>query len=239
MGTSGRARRNDARRNDGSQCRARRCYKWGPARKPWRAGCSSAWLERCVRDAEVAGSNPVTPTTFLSRERPHLLSIALLFIGSYLFGSIPVGVLVGRAFGFDPRGVGSGNIGMTNVTRAGGKGAGAITFVGDLLKGMIPGAGGADGGVAARGRRDRGPRRLYRRDLLGIPAVPRRQGSFGVARNLARDLAAAGADRLGSFRGRVRALPGSSRWPRFALRSSCRRPPRCWGCRGPTSAWRS
>jgi acyl phosphate:glycerol-3-phosphate acyltransferase len=67
-----------------------------------------------------------------------LLRIALLFIGSYLFGSIPVGVLVGRAFGFDPRGVGSGNIGMTNVTRAGGKWAGAITFVGDLLKGMVP-----------------------------------------------------------------------------------------------------
>jgi acyl phosphate:glycerol-3-phosphate acyltransferase len=67
-----------------------------------------------------------------------LLSIALLFIGAYLFGSIPVGVLVGRAFGFDPRGIGSGNIGMTNVTRGGGKRAGAITFVGDLLKGMIP-----------------------------------------------------------------------------------------------------
>jgi glycerol-3-phosphate acyltransferase PlsY len=67
-----------------------------------------------------------------------LLSIALLFIGSYLLGSIPVGVLVGRAFGFDPRGVGSGNIGMTNVTRAGGRKAGAITFAGDLLKGMIP-----------------------------------------------------------------------------------------------------
>jgi glycerol-3-phosphate acyltransferase PlsY len=47
-------------------------------------------------------------------------------------------VLVGRAFGFNPRGVGSGNIGMTNVTRAGGKGAGTITFAGDLLKGMIP-----------------------------------------------------------------------------------------------------
>ena len=67
-----------------------------------------------------------------------MLSIALLFIAAYLFGSIPVGVLVGRAFGFDPRGVGSGNIGMTNVTRAGGKSAGAITFVGDLLKGLIP-----------------------------------------------------------------------------------------------------
>ncbi len=49
-----------------------------------------------------------------------------------------MGVLVGRAFGFDPRGVGSGNIGMTNVTRAGGRKAGAITFAGDLLKGMIP-----------------------------------------------------------------------------------------------------
>jgi glycerol-3-phosphate acyltransferase PlsY len=67
-----------------------------------------------------------------------LLSIALPFIAAYLFGSIPVGVLVGRAFGFDPRSVGSGNIGMTNVTRAGGKGAGAMTFVGDLLKGWIP-----------------------------------------------------------------------------------------------------
>jgi hypothetical protein len=28
------------------------------------AGRSSAWLERSVRDAEVAGSNPVAPTIF-------------------------------------------------------------------------------------------------------------------------------------------------------------------------------
>ena len=28
------------------------------------SGCSSAWLERCVWDAEVAGSNPVTPKIF-------------------------------------------------------------------------------------------------------------------------------------------------------------------------------
>ncbi|HTQ23706.1 MAG TPA: glycerol-3-phosphate 1-O-acyltransferase PlsY [Candidatus Binataceae bacterium] len=66
------------------------------------------------------------------------MSIALLFIAAYLFGSIPVGVLVGRALGFDPRAVGSGNIGMTNVARAGGRGAGAITFAGDLVKGLIP-----------------------------------------------------------------------------------------------------
>jgi len=67
-----------------------------------------------------------------------LVRIAIFIIGAYLFGSIPVGILVGRAFGFDPRQVGSGNIGMTNVTRAGGTGAGAITFVGDLLKGLVP-----------------------------------------------------------------------------------------------------
>ena len=30
------------------------------------SGCSSAWLERSVRDAEVAGSNPVTPTEVLA-----------------------------------------------------------------------------------------------------------------------------------------------------------------------------
>ena len=29
------------------------------------SGCGSAWLERLVRDQEVAGSNPVTPTIFL------------------------------------------------------------------------------------------------------------------------------------------------------------------------------
>ena len=31
------------------------------------AGRSSAWLERCVRDAEVVGSNPITPTRSKSR----------------------------------------------------------------------------------------------------------------------------------------------------------------------------
>ena len=56
----------------------------------------------------------------------------------YLFGAIPVGVLVGRAWGFDPRTVGSGNIGTTNVVRAGGKIPGAVTFIADILKGFIP-----------------------------------------------------------------------------------------------------
>ena len=64
--------------------------------------------------------------------------IVLLILGAYLLGSIPVGVLVGRAFGFDPRATGSHNIGMTNVARTGGKTAAALTFGGDLLKGLIP-----------------------------------------------------------------------------------------------------
>lgn len=66
-----------------------------------------------------------------------LASIFVLFV-AYLIGSIPVGVLVGKVLGFDPRMVGSGNIGMTNVSRAGGKGAAALTFAGDVLKGLIP-----------------------------------------------------------------------------------------------------
>ncbi|MGH7905788.1 MAG: glycerol-3-phosphate 1-O-acyltransferase PlsY, partial [Candidatus Binataceae bacterium] len=67
-----------------------------------------------------------------------LTLIIILIVGAYLVGSIPVGVLIGRMKGFDPRAVGSGNIGMTNVGRAGGKEAAALTFSGDLLKGAIP-----------------------------------------------------------------------------------------------------
>jgi glycerol-3-phosphate acyltransferase PlsY len=62
----------------------------------------------------------------------------LLILGAYLIGSIPTGVIVGRIRGFDPRAVGSGNIGTSNVARAGGMSAAAMTFGGDVLKGAIP-----------------------------------------------------------------------------------------------------
>jgi acyl phosphate:glycerol-3-phosphate acyltransferase len=71
-----------------------------------------------------------------------LLSFALMMMAAYLIGSIPFGVIVGRLRGFDPRAVGSGNIGMTNVARAGGASAAALTFVGDVLKGAVPVAAG-------------------------------------------------------------------------------------------------
>jgi len=66
------------------------------------------------------------------------MTVALLVIAAYLIGSIPFGVIVGKVRGFDPRAFGSGNIGMTNVARAGGSSAAIITFVGDILKGAIP-----------------------------------------------------------------------------------------------------
>jgi glycerol-3-phosphate acyltransferase PlsY len=62
----------------------------------------------------------------------------LIIVAAYIVGSIPTGVIVGRIRGFDPRAVGSRNIGMTNVARAGGSTAAALTFAGDLLKGAIP-----------------------------------------------------------------------------------------------------
>ena len=66
------------------------------------------------------------------------MTVALLIVAAYLIGSIPFGVIVGKMRGFDPRAVGSGNIGMTNVARTGDLRAAILTFVGDILKGAIP-----------------------------------------------------------------------------------------------------
>ncbi len=60
------------------------------------------------------------------------------FIGAFLFGSIPTGLVVARLYGVDIRSVGSGNIGATNVLRCIGKKAGYLTFIIDMLKGLIP-----------------------------------------------------------------------------------------------------
>src|SRR5205085_9486947 len=55
---------------------------------------------------------------------------------AYLVGAIPVGYLVGRAFGVgDIRRHGSGNIGATNVLRTAGRLPGLLTLAGDILKG--------------------------------------------------------------------------------------------------------
>lgn len=61
--------------------------------------------------------------------------LAALALG-YLLGSIPFGLIITKVAGTtDPRSVGSGNIGATNILRAGGKTLAALTLAADLLKG--------------------------------------------------------------------------------------------------------
>ena len=59
-------------------------------------------------------------------------------LGAYLVGSIPFGYLIGRLRGVDVRTVGSKNIGATNVYRTVGKAWGALAFVCDFVKGLLP-----------------------------------------------------------------------------------------------------
>jgi glycerol-3-phosphate acyltransferase PlsY len=66
-----------------------------------------------------------------------MMGILLVLFG-YLLGAVPVGYLVGRAFGVDVRRIGSGNIGTANVLRAAGKWPAVLTLAGDMLKGFVP-----------------------------------------------------------------------------------------------------
>ncbi len=88
---------------------------------------------------------------------PSRLTAATLL--GYLFGTVPFGLLLTRAAGLgDIRGIGSGNIGATNVLRTGNRRLAAATLTLDGAKGavaVIAGAllagpvGGALGGLAA------------------------------------------------------------------------------------------
>lgn len=60
-------------------------------------------------------------------------------VAAYLLGSIAFGILVSKLFGLpDPRTVGSGNPGATNVLRSGKKMAAVLTLLGDAFKGWFP-----------------------------------------------------------------------------------------------------
>ena len=68
-----------------------------------------------------------------------LLRDAILVVGAYLVGSIPMGVLMARATGGpDPRTIGSGRTGGTNALRALGRGPALIVVAGDVAKGAVP-----------------------------------------------------------------------------------------------------
>lgn len=62
----------------------------------------------------------------------------LLLLLSYLCGSIPFGLLLGRLKGIDVRRGGSGNIGATNVNRQLGKAMGLLTLLADTGKAALP-----------------------------------------------------------------------------------------------------
>jgi glycerol-3-phosphate acyltransferase PlsY len=88
-----------------------------------------------------------------------LQTVVAVLVGGYLLGSIPFGVLITRFSGVgDVRGIGSGNIGATNVLRTGRKDLAALTLLGDGGKGLAavliaaalfgPDAGAPAGGAA-------------------------------------------------------------------------------------------
>jgi len=62
----------------------------------------------------------------------------VLWVLSYILGSVPTGYLLGSVTGVDIRESGSGNIGATNVARTLGWAKGLLTLVADIVKGLIP-----------------------------------------------------------------------------------------------------
>ncbi len=66
--------------------------------------------------------------------------IPVVWIGfAYLIGSISFGIIFSKLFGLpDPRTVGSGNIGATNIARSGKKLPAILTLLGDAFKGWLP-----------------------------------------------------------------------------------------------------
>ncbi len=66
------------------------------------------------------------------------MKFLLCLLGSYLLGSIPFGLILGRLVkGIDIRKFGSGNIGATNVFRVIGKKWGILALLLDVLKGYL------------------------------------------------------------------------------------------------------
>jgi glycerol-3-phosphate acyltransferase PlsY len=63
---------------------------------------------------------------------------AFLLLLAYLVGSIPFGLLLGKAVGKDVRLEGSGNIGANNVHRLLGKKMGVLTLLADIGKAILP-----------------------------------------------------------------------------------------------------
>lgn len=66
-----------------------------------------------------------------------MLLVVLVVVG-YLIGMFPTAQIVGRQMGLDPTREGSRNPGASNVYRLGGRRAGVVVGMIDMLKGAIP-----------------------------------------------------------------------------------------------------
>ncbi|OGO22250.1 MAG: acyl-phosphate glycerol 3-phosphate acyltransferase [Chloroflexi bacterium RBG_16_51_9] len=67
-----------------------------------------------------------------------IFKLLAVVVVSYLLGSIPFGLLIGRQFAkVDIRNYGSGKVGATNVLRTAGKKAAALAFMLDFTKGGL------------------------------------------------------------------------------------------------------
>lgn len=66
-----------------------------------------------------------------------MIKAILACLIGYLLGSIATGILIGKKAGVDPRTIGSKSTGATNVTRTLGLPMGALTFLGDAVKGLL------------------------------------------------------------------------------------------------------
>lgn len=66
------------------------------------------------------------------------ITLAILLVLAYLIGSIPFGLIIGKAgYNIDIREHGSGNLGGTNTFRVLGMKAGLIVTISDILKGTL------------------------------------------------------------------------------------------------------
>lgn len=82
------------------------------------------------------------------------MKYVLIAVAAYLLGSISTGLLISKEKNVDLRNLGSKNTGASNVLRVMGLKAGAITFVGDVVKALLACAlglwlGGRNGGLLA------------------------------------------------------------------------------------------
>src|SRR4051812_42777594 len=72
---------------------------------------------------------------------PHLITwqqVVIAAVIGYALGAIPTGMVIGRVYkNVDLTAYGSGRTGATNVLRTLGRGAAAVAFLGDFLKGVL------------------------------------------------------------------------------------------------------